>query len=92
MRLPSRELAIIPEPKITAYLLAESHRDGKHKAAFFQRFGYSLTAWTRLRDDLLEHAKNDLVAVETSPFGVRYVRYNSCTGWARAANSHSLVH
>jgi len=73
MNLPNRENATIPEAKITEYLLSDSHRDGQHKAAFFRRFGYSLSAWQRLRDDLLDHSKYEVSKVESSPFGTRYV-------------------
>jgi hypothetical protein len=73
MQLPNCELAIIPEPKITKYLLSESHRDGRHKAAFFLRFGYTLPNWTRLRDDLLKQATCEATCVQRSPFGARYV-------------------
>lgn len=42
MRLPEYEQAVIPERKITAYLLALTHRDGRSKAVFFMRFGFPL--------------------------------------------------
>ena len=45
MKLPNFEHAIIPEHKIIGYLLSLSHRDGRGKAVFFLRFGFSSDAW-----------------------------------------------
>jgi len=44
MKLPNAEHAIVPGPKITHYLLSETHRDGRHKAAFFRSFGFTSEA------------------------------------------------
>src|SRR5881396_2953195 len=73
MNLPNYEKAIVPKPTITEYLLSETHLDGRHKAAFFRKFGYTSSDWERLRDDLLKHAELPVTAVEHSPFGMRYV-------------------
>jgi hypothetical protein len=43
MKLPNHEHALVPQEKITGYLLSLTHRDGRHKAAFFVSFG-SLTS------------------------------------------------
>lgn len=56
MKLPSSESATIAEAKITQYLLSDIHEDGKHKAAFFVHFGFSLDEWQRLETALLNHA------------------------------------
>jgi hypothetical protein len=56
MKLPNLEKALVPERKITAYLLSLTHRDGRSKAAFFTRFGFSANAWTLLADALRRHA------------------------------------
>lgn len=45
MKLPNAEDAVVPEAKIAHYLLSPTHRDGRHKAAFFLRFGFSAEAW-----------------------------------------------
>jgi hypothetical protein len=45
MRLLHRQRAVIPEAKIGEYLLSTSHPYGRHKAAFFQRFGFSTESW-----------------------------------------------
>jgi hypothetical protein len=74
MKLPSSDRAIVPQAKITAYLLSEEHPVGRHKAAFFHHFGYALAEWQRLAADLLQHGlENEVGTVEDSPFGTRYV-------------------
>jgi hypothetical protein len=56
------------------YLLSFIHRDGRHKAAFFTRFGFSAGNWEIMATALLRHAaENEVAGVEDSPFGKRYV-------------------
>ena len=66
--------AIVPRRKVTDYLLSRTHRAGKGKAAFFLRFGFSVTRWEELAEDLRRHARENAV-VETgeTAFGTRYV-------------------
>jgi len=74
MKLPNCTQAIVPESKITGYLLSFNHRDGRSKAEFFTQFGFSAHAWQELAAALLQHASNHEVAkVEESPFGTRYI-------------------
>lgn len=74
MRLPHLALATVPERKITEYLLNPAHPSGGSKAAFFQRFGYSLCEWEILARDLLLHARrNEVLAQEQVRYGTRYV-------------------
>ena len=74
MKLPNLEKATVPAAKITEYLLSETHRDGKHKAAFFHLFGFSADDWQTLEHVLLKHVSDhEVVKVESSPFGTRYV-------------------
>ncbi len=74
MKLPNVRAAVVPEGKITGYLLSTTHRDGRHKAAFFLRFGFSVAAWQTLAAALLKHAADHEIAkVESTPFGTRYV-------------------
>lgn len=74
MKLPQVPNAIIPPDKLVGYLLSETHRDGRHKAAFFRSFGFNTE-----RSDLLEAALlnvaavNDVIREESSPFGRRFV-------------------
>ncbi|WP_407681176.1 DUF6883 domain-containing protein [Prochlorothrix hollandica] len=41
MLLPNREKAFIELPKLTDYLLSESHSVGKSKAKFFRELDFS---------------------------------------------------
>jgi hypothetical protein len=72
VKLPSLELAVVPEGKITGYILSTSHRDGRHKAAFFLSFGFAADEWETLASALLRHASaNDVARRESTPFGTR---------------------
>lgn len=62
MKLPYYEKAFVAQAKITDYLLSEAHEDGKTKAAFFLRFGFSVAQWEIMRDTLLKHAAEHEVA------------------------------
>ena len=74
MKLPNHKEAIIPYEKISGYLLSTTHRDGRHKAAFFTRYGFSLDSWENLAESLLRHASDHEVnKIEESPFGTRYI-------------------
>lgn len=73
MKLPNYESAIIAERKITEYLLSFSHRDGRSKAQFFSRFGFSAEAWDILATALRNHAAaHEVVAVEVTRFGTSF--------------------
>jgi hypothetical protein len=74
MKLPNVDQADVPQEKVTDYLLSATHRDGKHKAAFFLAFGFRLEAWHELAEALLSHARqHEVAAQQASPFGVRYM-------------------
>ena len=74
MKLPHHESAVVPQTKITGYLLSPTHRDGRSKADFFTRFGFSADSWEELAMALLRHAADhEVTRVEDSPFGTRYV-------------------
>ena len=51
MNLPNLEKAVVSRVKVCDYLLSETHRDGRHKAAFFHRFGFLADDWLRRRED-----------------------------------------
>ena len=73
MKLPNAERAVVPARKITHYLLSTSHRDGQHKAAFFQNFGFKLESWEVLASALLNHACiYEVSEVFSTPFGRNY--------------------
>ena len=74
MKIPGAYLAVVPEKKITHYLLNPAHPAGGSKAAFFLRFGFTVPEWSRLADALLRHTReNGVVATEQTPHGIRYV-------------------
>jgi len=74
MKLPKHEKAIISQSKVVGYLLSDSHRDGRSKAAFFRKYGFSTDSWKELAEALRHHlANNEVTKIEDSPFGTRYV-------------------
>ena len=73
MNLPNCQNAVVPEEKLTGYLLSPTHRDGRHKAVFFAKFGFTADNWRQLAQALLVHATRPLARIEESPFGKRYV-------------------
>jgi hypothetical protein len=74
LKLPNYEHSVISEKKITGYLLSAKHRDGRSKAEFFTRLGFSSDAWEDLVKALLRHAaENEVAKIEDSPFGTRYI-------------------
>lgn len=73
MKLPNYEQAIVPEAKITEYLLSSTHPRGKSKATFFMRFGFLSTDWQLLANALLSHVANyEVCNVEPNPLGMNY--------------------
>ncbi|MCP4417782.1 MAG: hypothetical protein GY805_14250 [Chloroflexi bacterium] len=74
MKLPNGNKGEVPEVKIVSYLLSLTHEDGRSKAIFFLRFGYSPSNWTTLATALKEHAlQHPVASIEESPFGKRYI-------------------
>lgn len=72
--LPNYEEAVVAESKIVDYLLSPTHRDGRAKAAFFSRYGFTPESWQIMADTLRRHAAEyPVTKVEPSPFGTRYV-------------------
>ncbi len=74
MKLPNAELAVVPERKVTHYLLNPAHPAGGSKAWFFLRFGFTVAEWQRLADALLRLAReNEVMETEQTVHGQRYV-------------------
>ncbi|HEX8734437.1 MAG TPA: hypothetical protein VF721_03890 [Pyrinomonadaceae bacterium] len=74
MKLPNHDKAIIAREKIVDYLLSFVHKDGRSKAEFFTRFGFTVEHWEVLADALKFHAaEHEVIKTETSPFGMRYI-------------------
>ena len=74
MKLPNADQAVVPSRKITHYLLSTAHRDGRHKAEFFQSFGFRPEAWEELATALLNHTRHhEVVEIVLTPFGRNFV-------------------
>jgi uncharacterized protein DUF6883 len=74
MKLPDYNSAVFPQAKITEYLLSSVHCERRSKAAFFIRYGFSVEWWEDLAMTLRRHAaEHDVVRIEDSPFGTRYI-------------------
>src|SRR5688572_20923507 len=74
MRLPNLELAVVPQAKVTEYLLSHQHPSGRSKARFLEGLGFARTNWMQLVEALKSHARsNEIARTETSQFGSRYV-------------------
>ena len=72
--LPNHEQAYIPEPKLTKYLLSETHAVGKAKAKYFRSLGYTEANADQLADGLLMIAKSKEVSqAVTTPYGTKYI-------------------
>jgi hypothetical protein len=75
VKLPYLENAVVPEAKITKYLLNLGSENGKAKARFFLAFGFTIEAWEVMAEALRQHAvDHEVTKVETRPpFGIHYV-------------------
>ncbi|MBM3925557.1 MAG: hypothetical protein FJ320_06150 [SAR202 cluster bacterium] len=72
MKLPNLNNAEVPDSKLADYLLSRSHSYGRHKAVFFEQFGFSSNSIETLASALLQHAKeHDVALTEESVFGMR---------------------
>jgi hypothetical protein len=74
MRLPNRENAFVPQPKLTEYLLSETHPVGRSKAQYLKNMGYDATYAGVLEEGLLQIAHDEAVTdLVTSEYGTKYV-------------------
>jgi hypothetical protein len=74
VKLPNHERTVISQTKLTGYLLSFKHRDGRSKAEFFTQLGFTIESWEELSEALWRHAAdNEIVKIEDSPFGTRYI-------------------
>ncbi len=95
MKLPNVAVALVPADKITGYLLSPTHRDGRHKAAFFFGSGFALDAWQALAAALLAEARGRPRGEQSGkhPFWnpVRGRRHNRDTAWTNTEHSFGVV-
>ncbi|MBI3580972.1 MAG: hypothetical protein HY098_02670 [Nitrospinae bacterium] len=73
MKIPGFNRASVEKNKVAGYLLSVAHPIGKHKARFFQQFGFSLERVELLKEALEKHATYDFIKAEKTDFGVRYI-------------------
>lgn len=73
MKIPGYQAAIIPERKITDYLLSPIHPVGRFKAQFLGKFGFTHVNPDVLMASLAKHAYNEYANAEETQFGVRYI-------------------
>jgi len=72
MKLPAQD-AIIPPEKLRDYVLSPIHPDGRAKATYLRRIGYSQEDWPRLETDLREqHLTREALPGSPSPYGQKY--------------------
>lgn len=89
MKLSAQD-AIIPPAKLHDYVLSTSHPDGRGKAEYLARLGYSQADWARLDTDLREqHLSREADPASPSPYGQKYeilgplTGPNGTTAWVR---------
>jgi hypothetical protein len=71
-KISGANMAWVEEKKIIEYLLNESHADGRSKAQFFGKHGFSSADWKTLRVALVTHAQtNEVVKNADGEFGKR---------------------
>lgn len=74
MKLPNADLAVIPDQKVTNYLLDEYHPQNKGKAKFYKMVGYTTNNPQILIKTLKTLAQNgDVTGIEPTPRGTKYV-------------------
>jgi hypothetical protein len=89
MKLPARD-AIIPPDKLRDYLLSPTHPDGRAKAEYLGRLGYSQDTFLQLEADLRDQVLcRDAQPGRASLYGQKYeilgplAGPNGSTGWVR---------
>ena len=74
MKLPGVDKAIVPEKKLTEYLLSETHAVGRFKARFFRSLGFNETNVELLQKEILNLANsNNIEDIEQSDYGTKYI-------------------
>ena len=70
---------MVPERKITHYLLNRDHPEGGSKARYFLGLGYDLDTRERFRNDLLLLGRTSEMEKVSTRFGSKYVGVASVT-------------
>jgi hypothetical protein len=72
-RVPNFQQAIVPQAKITRYLLDPTHREGGDKAIYFLSFGFSVAKWEDMASALKTHIASFSISSERkTAYGVNY--------------------
>lgn len=86
----SAAAAIIAPDKLRDYILSPTHPDGKAKADFLARIGYSRERWQQLEQDLrIQHLVLETKPGRVTPWGRKYeilgplMGPNGGTAWVR---------
>ena len=77
----SADDAVIPAEKLRDYILDRMHPDGRAKAEYLGRVGYSAAKWRRLEGDLRDLLRtSEARPGRVSPYGEKYEILGSLTG------------
>ncbi len=72
-KLRNVDQAIVPEAKITRYLLDLTSKQGKPKAQFFIAFGFTMETGDRLATALKQHAlAHEIASTRETSYGIHY--------------------
>jgi hypothetical protein len=72
-QLPNCEKAHIADAKLYRYLLNHEHPEGKNKARFYERIGYTPDQAEQLRSDLIRLAcSGNVTSMKTNAQGRKY--------------------
>jgi hypothetical protein len=73
VKIPYVSASVVPDRKLSGYLLATTHPDGAAKARFLLRFGFAISNSDQLRQALLDHVRMyDVAATHQNAYGVIY--------------------
>jgi len=74
VKLPNANNVRIDREKLTGYLLNSAHPEGRGKAQFFLRAGFTLEAWSDFADSLrIFAAQTDVHSILSSEHGCKYI-------------------
>lgn len=74
MRIPNCDKAKITNNKIVEYLFSPSHPIGRHKVAFFRKYGFGPTSAGFMIEQLKEVIlNNDFTNEINTPYGKKYI-------------------
>lgn len=73
MKVPNREMAVVPTRKVVDYPLNPSHPSGSPKAIHFMNCGFKREEWRVLAELLYDHVqRHEIRTIDESPHGAGY--------------------